>query len=172
MSSGIPFSQVAQTCTEGDSATLPSGVTKIVALAPIFAFPAISLCCDSLLVALIKKDANMFSNKNKHTVPVRATVISAAIILPYVLIGIFLSMGKVGAVTGSKISVFIGAAMIAVRCPASAALTLVAKQKLDRRTRKERQERERNFARQSLEENKQSVAAAATTTRPVLETSL
>lgn len=145
----VPYSSVAQTCLRGSAGLPLSAATRANIIIPVIVFTGVSLFFDALTANTLSQqqseDGGVRRKKN-YTIPLRATVFSALVVLPYVLIGFMLNLSEIPRPTGAKVTVFVALVMMAARCPLTSKLTFAAKQRLDEESRARRQEKERRHA--------------------------
>lgn len=87
------------------------------------------------------------NRKKKYTVPVRATLVSAATVLHFALFGVLIYLLEIQRHYAAFLSLFVPSLVImVVRCPAAITLTFAKKRKLDQENRARGQEWERMVA--------------------------
>lgn len=151
-----------------------SPLTKLYGAVPLITLPIVSLVFDLKIVGLLKKvhpggNASLEREIMDNTLPVRATVFSAAMAGVYTVSAAMWASTGMDMVTRSASSFCIVIFFNAVRCSVSTRMTYVARQRATETSREERQEAERTHARNARVLRRRLMAGEESSTDPDLE---
>lgn len=119
-----PFSLVTEVCLQGNLSRPLHPATALASIAPTLIFPLISLLFDALIVQLLNKGvAPLNQCRQEAAIPIRATVLSALTLIPYLVIGGLLSNSGWSKTTAATCLVLIALTMNALRCSVTTFVT-------------------------------------------------